>query len=747
MSLCTVTGNVNVLLNLSPNITYSGTVRFTLILPPGVTNAPAVISSGQSVLPSLDVPVNSDGSFSAQVQANDGIIPAGTLYEVMFLISNVSAAPNFYNFTGTAVNLNTLTPSTLPAFVSPNAVFSNQLANLVFAGPPSGPSALPAFRPLVAADLPPILASPSFSVITSGTNTTAAMHVGTGATLNAIGTGTITATTITGSLDTVVDGLDFQKTPFGEGPIPLIFTGNFEQAGFGGSGAMPPPGWIPDVPVTVSYETATPCEGSHSLKAVYPGSAGGNKISSLFFTAAQPGDVFYLSGIVKTDGVLAGTLRINFLDKNNAGIGVDPAATTTSTSCTPISVTGTAPAGTVYVVVRLGYTPNATPGTVWYDAINFYKVNVPAGQSIYAGVKSGSAALGVASVAGTPNRINVPVTTGTNGQVLTTDGGNPQQTSWTTISSTPPFSAITAGTNTNALVIGTGGSLTTSGTGTITPSFPLLAPAGTLAAPSYSFSGATSTGITAVGGLLTAVAGGASIAAFNGSGVTIQTGVLFSPELVANGAPNARGGSASYAFDSTTVTPSFATNNGAGVTSFTGAWTCTNVTPVTVNANVSTDQNLMACTVPAGTLNRVGRSLQINIAGVYSTVAASTASLTYKVKLCTVSGCGSGTVVTLLNIATGTTGALTAANFPFHLNGQSTTQTAGASSAYEAHGRLTIDITSALAADSIFTDSNTATVGTIDNTAQLFLQVTAASASASTSNSWTQRQLVAQTIN
>src|SRR5882762_2327515 len=45
----------------------------------------------------------------------------------------------------------------------------------------------------------------------------------------------------------------------------------------------------------------------------------------------------------------------------------------------------------------------------------------------------------------------------------------------------PAFSAITPGTNTGALVIGTGGSLTTSGTGTIvatsggTPTFPVNA--------------------------------------------------------------------------------------------------------------------------------------------------------------------------------------------------------------------------------------------------------------------------------
>lgn len=47
------------------------------------------------------------------------------------------------------------------------------------------------------------------------------------------------------------------------------------------------------------------------------------------------------------------------------------------------------------------------------------------------GFSSGLCVIGPASVAGTPNRINLPTTTGTSGQVLTTDGANPQQTSWT----------------------------------------------------------------------------------------------------------------------------------------------------------------------------------------------------------------------------------------------------------------------------------------------------------------------------
>jgi len=50
-------------------------------------------------------------------------------------------------------------------------------------------------------------------------------------------------------------------------------------------------------------------------------------------------------------------------------------------------------------------------------------------------------------------------------------------------------------------------------------------------------------------------------------------------------------------------------------------------------------------------------------------------------------------------------------------------------------------------ADSIFADTNTATVVRFDATVQLFLQETIAFSVASASNSATQRQLVVDTVN
>jgi hypothetical protein len=189
--------------------------------------------------------------------------------------------------------------------------------------------------------------------------------------------------------------------------------------------------------------------------------------------------------------------------------------------------------------------------------------------------------------------------------------------------------------------------------------------------------------------------------------------------------------------DSVTHTWGHNSNNN-GTMSFSGAWVNTNLTPVTVNANVSTDQSLMTVSVPAGTLNRVGRSLRFYGTGVYSTPAASTSVITVKVKL------GALTLITWTTTALGT---VTAANNQFNISGMLSVQTAGASGAFEPHGLLTIDLGAGnLVADTTFADVNTATVGTVDITAAQNLLVTIAFSNASGSNSTTQRQMILETV-
>jgi hypothetical protein len=71
----------------------------------------------------------------------------------------------------------------------------------------------------------------------------------------------------------------------------------------------------------------------------------------------------------------------------------------------------------------------------------------------FPGSTSGTASISVAAAAGTPNKILLPITTGTAGQVLTTDGANPQQTSWTTVSG---GGGITGSISAGQIAVGSG---------------------------------------------------------------------------------------------------------------------------------------------------------------------------------------------------------------------------------------------------------------------------------------------------
>jgi hypothetical protein len=171
-----------------------------------------------------------------------------------------------------------------------------------------------------------------------------------------------------------------------------------------------------------------------------------------------------------------------------------------------------------------------------------------------------------------------------------------------------------------------------------------------------------------------------------------------------------------------------------------------NVTPVTVNANVTTFQNLQAFTIPANTLNIVGRTLRVSTAGTYTTPAANASAITYTVKLCTVSGCGSGTVVTVITF-TSSAQAGSQTTDPWNSIAMITTQTAGASSVFESHGNFTIDLTGVGVASSVFPDSNSAVSSAIDTTGQLFLQTTCAFSVASASNTCVGRQMILEVLN
>ena len=313
------------------------------------------------------------------------------------------------------------------------------------------------------------------------------------------------------------------------------------------------------------------------------------------------------------------------------------------------------------------------------------------------------------------------------------------------------FTTLTGGTNTgNSFVLGNGSSISTTGTGTIgaggSDTQVQFNNAGTLAGTSAA---------TIVSSRLTVSANGlqiptnASIGDILGGGsrlnfgndlvFTTFGGSLFTTNnAIKIGETNIPSGLASFsmlAADVTTHTLSHNSNNN-GVMSFSGAWVNTNVTPVTVNANTAAAQNLMSVSIPAGTLNRVGRSLRIWLTGVY-TLTAVASTTTIAVKL------GALTLISIVD--TSVAGGVT--NGQFNLLAYATTQTSGASRALESHGHLVIELgTTGAVADSVFADSNTATVSTVDLTAAQTLQVTVTFSNASASNSATQRQMVLETV-
>jgi hypothetical protein len=180
--------------------------------------------------------------------------------------------------------------------------------------------------------------------------------------------------------------------------------------------------------------------------------------------------------------------------------------------------------------------------------------------------------------------------------------------------------------------------------------------------------------------------------------------------------------------------------NGNTTTSGCTANAVTSTSPVTVNANSTNDQQLMELSLSAGYLNSLGRPFDIFGAGLYTTQTAQTPTLELKVKLCTVSGCGSGTVVTLVDITTGATTAATS-NVSWNLRTVAVTAATGATGNLEVHGRSSVDLGSAIStAATVYNDISTAVSSNIDLTAALFVDFTIKfSTNAATANIFIQR--------
>lgn len=198
---------------------------------------------------------------------------------------------------------------------------------------------------------------------------------------------------------------------------------------------------------------------------------------------------------------------------------------------------------------------------------------------------------------------------------------------------------------------------------------------------------------------------------------------------------------ASSAIPTTQAIPPCASDGTHGLTYSSHTITCTSITgtggsgsgnaitqltPALANANSTSDQQLMELTLGAGYLNSLGQPFLINGAFIYTTQSGQTPTITIKAKLCTVSGCGSGTVITLGSIVTTATIAAVTNN-NINLNLMSYVTTVGSSGNLEVHGPLSADLGAlTTTADSIFNDTNTSVSSNIDLTLALFIDFTVA---------------------
>ncbi len=147
--------------------------------------------------------------------------------------------------------------------------------------------------------------------------------------------------------------------------------------------------------------------------------------------------------------------------------------------------------------------------------------------------------------------------------------------------------------------------------------------------------------------------------------------------------------------------------------------------------------------MPAGLLNTLKQQTLLAGSGIFTIGVAQTPTLTFKAKLCTVSGCGSGTVVTLASLVTGSTVAAT--NNPWNVNLIAGTAAIGATGNLIVHGFANVDIGALnTAAGSVYNDTNTAVSSNIDLTAALFLDFTATTSTGSTGNIITQQDGMVQ---
>ena len=161
----------------------------------------------------------------------------------------------------------------------------------------------------------------------------------------------------------------------------------------------------------------------------------------------------------------------------------------------------------------------------------------------------------------------------------------------------------------------------------------------------------------------------------------------------------------------------------------------------TVAAATSADQNLQTLPLGAGVSNVAGATFHYTSGGDYTTGASGNGTMTFKLKACTVAGCGSGTVVTLATFGPTAAQAINTSASPWMIDIYCAVSATGASGSYRCYGNLTTQLTATTtAAGNTYTAMTTG--ATVDSTVAENLQLTVADSGASANNSFSGREAV-----
>lgn len=426
-----------------------------------------------------NIPTSGPPSIAIQLNATTGSAVTGNtcLGTASFVMTNCVALTN--NSTGNSVKANVATGNITTAYSFDGTSLANDVSNTCsggsigtcVSGVPTGtaPSFLGAGSMVNASlictpgnGLCGAGSAPPFSAITSGTNTGAAMVVGSGASLDTTGSGTINASTLLGNTWSAPGNIGF-GTPSGiaarGGTLVTLGTatssGNFNSSGIQWQGSI----WNGSAAVTDEWELqTTPTPTGTNPESVLVISHGG---STGLATVSVPH--------IKDTSMTAGTASIcaNGTDGTFTNIGcaggggsgtVTNVATTGPISGGPITTTGTISCPTCGVT--------GSPLSQFAATTSAQLAGVISDETGSGSLVFGTSPTLVTPALGTPssgvltNTTGLPISTGVSGL------GTGIATFLATPSSANLAAAVTDETGTGALVFGTSPTLVTPALGT-----------------------------------------------------------------------------------------------------------------------------------------------------------------------------------------------------------------------------------------------------------------------------------------